>query len=77
MNERLNVVVTKIESLKQKYNEEIEKETTKLKYHLWKAKYDFLTSAIEIRKTYGNLRKREVKLQDLNKEFGPQSIITA
>jgi ABC-type lipoprotein release transport system permease subunit len=77
MNERLNVVVTKIESLKQKYNEEIEKETTKLKYQLWKAKYDFLTSAIEIRKTYGNLRKREVKLQDLNKEFGPQSIITA
>jgi hypothetical protein len=77
MNERLNVVVTKLESLKQNYNEEIENETNKLKYQLLKAKYDFLTSAIEIRKTYGNLRKRECKLQDLNKEFGPQTIITA
>jgi archaellum component FlaC len=77
MNERLNVVVTKLESLKQNYNEEIEDETNKLKYQILKAKYDFLTSVIEIRKTYGNLRKRECKLQDLNKEFGPQTIITA
>lgn len=77
MNERLNVVVADLENLKLKYNEEIEEETTKLKYQLWKAKYDFLTSAIEIGKKYYNLRNKEFNLQDLNNEFGPKSFITS
>jgi hypothetical protein len=73
MNAKLSGVFAKLDDLKKKYSEEVWTETTKLRYQLMKAKYDFLINATKVRKAYKELSYKEYQLQELSKYLGIQS----